>query len=159
MYFKEHVIEQIREHNDIVSIISEYMTLTKKGNSYVGLCPFHNEKTPSFTVSQEKQLYYCFGCGNGGNIITFLMQKDNMNFVEAVKYLAERANIRIEEQLVIWDRFYKGDYSRSKDKTGTGLGLVIVKEILNKHEEKAGVISSEEEGENMVEFYFSLQKG
>lgn len=98
MYFKEHVIEQIREHNDIVSIISEYMTLTKKGNSYVGLCPFHNEKTPSFTVSQEKQLYYCFGCGNGGNIITFLMQKDNMNFVEAVKYLAERANIRIEEE-------------------------------------------------------------
>lgn len=98
MYFKEHVIEQIREHNDIVSIISEYMTLTKKGNSYVGLCPFHNEKTPSFTVSQEKQLYYCFGCGNGGNIITFLMQKDNMNFVEAVRYLAERANIRIEEE-------------------------------------------------------------
>ncbi len=98
MYFKEHVIEQIREHNDIVSIISEYITLTKKGNSYLGLCPFHAEKTPSFTVSQEKQLYYCFGCGSGGNIITFLMQKDNMNFVEAVKYLAERANIRIEEE-------------------------------------------------------------
>lgn len=98
MYFEEHVIEQVREHNDIVSIISEYVMLSKRGNSYVGLCPFHNEKTPSFTVSQEKQLYYCFGCGNGGNIITFLMQINNMNFIEAVKYLAERANIKIEEQ-------------------------------------------------------------
>lgn len=97
MRYPEHVIEQIREQSDIVSIISEYTALNKRGGSYVGLCPFHNEKTPSFSVSEEKQLYYCFGCGAGGNVITFLMQKENMNFVEAIKYLAERENIKLDE--------------------------------------------------------------
>ena len=97
MRYPEHVIEQIREQSDIVSIISEYTALNKRGGSHVGLCPFHNEKTPSFSVSEEKQLYYCFGCGAGGNVITFLMQKENMNFVEAIKYLAERENIKLDE--------------------------------------------------------------
>ena len=97
MRYPEHVIEEIREQSDIVSIISEYTTLNKKGSSYVGLCPFHNEKTPSFSVSEEKQLYYCFGCGAGGNVITFLMQKENMSFIEAIKYLAERENIKLDE--------------------------------------------------------------
>lgn len=96
MRYPEHVIEQIRDESDIVSIISEYTNLTKKGQSYVGLCPFHHEKTPSFSVSEEKQLYYCFGCGAGGNVITFLMQKENMTFVEAVQYLAERHHIKLE---------------------------------------------------------------
>lgn len=97
MRYPEHVIEEIRERSDIVSIISEYTTLNKKGTSYVGLCPFHNEKTPSFSVSEDKQLYYCFGCGAGGNVITFLMQKENMSFIEVIKYLAERENIKLDE--------------------------------------------------------------
>ena len=98
MLYPEHVIEEIREKSDIVSIISEYTTLTKKGSSYTGLCPFHNEKTPSFSVSEDKQLYYCFGCGAGGNVITFVMQKENMTFVEALKYLAEREHIKLDEE-------------------------------------------------------------
>lgn len=97
MRYPEHIIEQIREQSDIVSIISEYTSLNKKGSSYVGLCPFHNEKTPSFSVSEDKQLYYCFGCGAGGNVITFLMQKENMSFIEVIKYLAERENIKLDE--------------------------------------------------------------
>ncbi|MBE6022724.1 MAG: DNA primase [Cellulosilyticum sp.] len=97
MLYPEHVIEEIREQSDIISIISEYTALNKKGSSYVGLCPFHNEKTPSFSVSEDKQLYYCFGCGAGGNVITFLMQKENMTFIEAIKYLAERENIKLDE--------------------------------------------------------------
>ncbi len=97
MRYPEHIIETIRERSDIVTLISEYTTLTKKGSSYTGLCPFHNEKTPSFSVSEDKQLYYCFGCGAGGNTVTFLMQKENMTFPEAIKYLAERENIELEE--------------------------------------------------------------
>lgn len=97
MRYPEHIIEQIRDESDIVSIISEYTSLTKKGQSHMGLCPFHHEKTPSFSVSEEKQLYYCFGCGAGGNVITFLMQKENMTFIEAIKYLAERENIKLDE--------------------------------------------------------------
>ena len=97
MRYPEHVIEEVREKSDIVSIISEYTALTKRGHSYTGLCPFHNEKTPSFSVSEEKQLYYCFGCGAGGNVITFLMQKENMTFIETIKHLAERENIKLDE--------------------------------------------------------------
>ena len=97
MRYPEHVIEEVREKSDIVSIISEYTTLTKKGHSYTGLCPFHSEKTPSFSVSEDKQLYYCFGCGAGGNVITFLMQKESMTFIETIKYLAERENIKLDE--------------------------------------------------------------
>lgn len=96
VYYPEHIIEEIREQSDIVGIISEYTALTKKGHSYFGLCPFHNEKTPSFSVSDEKQMYYCFGCGAGGNIITFMMEKENMSFPEAIQYLAEKAHISLE---------------------------------------------------------------
>ncbi len=98
--YPEHVIEQVREQSDIVGIISDYTTLTQKGNHFLGLCPFHNEKTPSFSVSSDKQMYYCFGCGAGGNVITFLMQKENMTFPEALVYLAERAHIDIEDKQV-----------------------------------------------------------
>ncbi|WP_069997537.1 DNA primase [Cellulosilyticum sp. I15G10I2] len=107
MYYPEHIIETIRERSDIVALISEYTTLTKKGNSYTGLCPFHNEKTPSFSVSEEKQLYYCFGCGAGGNTVTFLMQKENMTFPEAIKYLAERENIELDELALSQDEIQK----------------------------------------------------
>ena len=77
--------------NDIVDVISGYVKLTRRGSSYFGLCPFHNEKSPSFSVSPGKQMYYCFGCGAGGNVFTFLMEYENFTFVEALKFLADRA--------------------------------------------------------------------
>ena len=97
MYFSEELIEEIRQRNDIVDVISGYVKLQKKGSSYFGLCPFHNEKSPSFSVSRQKQMYYCFGCGAGGNVITFVMEYENYSFVEAVRMLAERAGIDIPE--------------------------------------------------------------
>lgn len=97
MYFSEDLIEEIRSKNDIVDVISGYVKLQKKGNSYFGLCPFHNEKSPSFSVSRQKQMYYCFGCGAGGNVFTFIMEYENYTFVEAVKLLAERAGVEVPE--------------------------------------------------------------
>lgn len=98
MYYSDELIEEIRTRNDIVDVISGYVRLQKKGSSYFGLCPFHNEKSPSFSVSREKQMYYCFGCGAGGNVFTFLMEYENYSFVEAVKYLADRAGIALPER-------------------------------------------------------------
>ena len=95
MYYSEELIEEIRTRNDIVDVISGYVRLQKKGSSYFGLCPFHNEKSPSFSVSRQKQMYYCFGCGAGGNVFTFLMEYENFTFVEAVKYLADRAGVEL----------------------------------------------------------------
>ena len=89
----EEVIEKIKEENDIVDIISEHVRLKRTGRNYSGLCPFHHEKTPSFSVSQDKQIYKCFGCGEAGNVITFLMKLKNLSFVEACEFLAERAKI------------------------------------------------------------------
>ena len=97
MYYPEELIEEIRTRNDIVDVISGYVRLQKKGSSYFGLCPFHNEKSPSFSVSRQKQMYYCFGCGAGGNVYTFLMEYENFSFAEAVKFLADRAGIRLPE--------------------------------------------------------------
>ncbi len=91
-------IEQIRQANDIVQIIGEYVRLKKRGKNYVALCPFHTEKTPSFSVSVDKQIFYCFGCGKGGNLYSFLMEHEKMSFIEAVHYLAKRANIVIREE-------------------------------------------------------------
>lgn len=97
MYYPDDVIEEVRTRNDIVDIIGQYVNLKKKGANYFGLCPFHNEKSPSFSVSPGKQMYYCFGCGAGGNVITFLMEYENYSFVEAVKMLADRAGITLPE--------------------------------------------------------------
>jgi len=97
MYFPEELIEEIRQKNDIVDVISGYVKLQKKGSSYFGLCPFHNEKSPSFSVSRSKQMYFCFGCGAGGNVFTFIMEYENFTFVEAVKMLAERAGVDLPE--------------------------------------------------------------
>ena len=80
MYYPEELIEEVRTRNDIVEVISGYVRLQKKGSNYFGLCPFHNEKSPSFSVSPGKQMYYCFGCGAGGNVITFLMEYENQTF-------------------------------------------------------------------------------
>ena len=88
MYYSEDLIEEVRSRNDIVDVISGYVRLQRRGSSYFGLCPFHNEKSPSFSVSPGKQMYYCFGCGAGGNVFTFLMEYENYTFPEAVKTLA-----------------------------------------------------------------------
>lgn len=97
-YFSDEIIEEVRSRNDIVDVISQYVRLTKKGSTYFGLCPFHNEKTGSFSVSPNKQMYYCFGCGAGGNVFTFLMQYENFTFGEAMEALAERAGVALPKQ-------------------------------------------------------------
>lgn len=88
--YSDELIEEVRSRNDIVDVISQYVRLSKKGSTYFGLCPFHNEKTGSFSVSPNKQMYYCFGCHAGGNVFTFLMQYENYTFGEAMEALAER---------------------------------------------------------------------
>ena len=98
MRYQEELIEEIREKNDIVDVISSYVSLKKKGNSYFGLCPFHGEKTPSFHVSPDRQMYYCFGCGQGGNVYTFLMEYNRMTFTEALKELGKRAGVEVPER-------------------------------------------------------------
>ncbi len=98
MRYPEEVIEEVRMRNDIVDVISGYMKLQKKGKDYFGLCPFHNEKSPSFSVSPGKQMYYCFGCGAGGNVITFIMEYENYSFTEALKLLADRAGMALPEK-------------------------------------------------------------
>lgn len=102
MFYSDDLIEQIRERNDIVDVISEYISLQKKGNSHWGLCPFHNEKSPSFSVRQDWQRFKCFGCDTGGNVFTFVMKYENYSFVEAVELLAKRAGIELP----------KGDYNK-----------------------------------------------
>lgn len=97
MNISEEIIQKVREQNDIVDVISETVVLKRAGNSFKGLCPFHKEKTGSFSVSQEKQIFTCFGCGEKGNVIHFIMKNKNVSFVEAVKILADRANIEIIE--------------------------------------------------------------
>ena len=97
MYYSDEIIEEVRSRNDIVDVISSYVKLQKKGSSYFGLCPFHNEKSPSFSVSRGKQMYYCFGCGAGGNVFTFLMEYENYTFQEALKYLADKAGVELPE--------------------------------------------------------------
>ncbi|NBI06998.1 DNA primase [Senegalia massiliensis] len=95
--FNDEVINEIRDANDIVEVISSYVDLKKAGTNYKGLCPFHNEKTPSFMVSPSKEIFHCFGCGEGGDVITFLMKHRNLNFIEALETLAHRANIELPE--------------------------------------------------------------
>lgn len=98
MRYSEDVIEDVRMRNDIVEVISGYVKLQKKGSSYFGLCPFHNEKSSSFSVSPGKQMYYCFGCGAGGNVITFIMEYENYSFGEALQFLADRVGITLPKQ-------------------------------------------------------------
>ena len=97
--FMQSSIDEVLSRNDIVDIASNYVTLKRNGADYVALCPFHREKTPSFHISSDKQLYYCFGCGSGGNIIDFVMKIENLDFIDAIKFLAERAGITLEEEV------------------------------------------------------------
>lgn len=97
MYYPDELVEEVRMKNDIVDVISGYVRLQKKGANHFGLCPFHNEKSPSFSVSGGKQMYYCFGCGAGGNVFTFIMEYENYTFPEAIKQLADRAGVDLPE--------------------------------------------------------------
>ncbi len=98
MYYPEEIVEEVRQRNDIVDVISGYVGLSKRGSNYVCCCPFHGEKTPSFYVSRSKQIYKCFGCGEGGNVTTFVMKYENCTFPEALKLLAERAGVKLPEE-------------------------------------------------------------
>ncbi len=97
MFYPEEIVEEVRQRTDIVDLIGSYVRLQKKGSSYMGLCPFHNEKSPSFSVSASRQIFHCFGCGAGGNAFTFVMEYENYTFVEALKYLAERSGVKLPE--------------------------------------------------------------
>src|SRR5690554_876613 len=98
MYYPDDIVEEVRIRNDIVNIIGSYIRLKKTGSNHMGLCPFHNEKTPSFSVSPSKQMYHCFGCGVGGNVFTFIMEYENYTFVEALKQLADRVGVQLPEE-------------------------------------------------------------
>ena len=107
MYFPQELIDQVQQNNDIVDVINEYIPLTKKGGNYVCLCPFHQDSNPSLMVSRQKQIFKCFACGEGGNVITFLQKYDSKSFVEAVQALADRAGIKLPEN-------YQSEYSKEK---------------------------------------------
>src|SRR3989339_1543356 len=98
MRISENKIDEIRNAADIVDVVGGYVQLRKRGKNFIGSCPFHQEKTPSFTVSEDKQIYHCFGCGNGGNVFKFLMEFKNISFVEAVEEVADHLGIKIERE-------------------------------------------------------------
>lgn len=119
MYFSEQMISEIIDRNDIVDVISEYMTLKKAGTNYKCLCPFHSEKSPSFSVSSTKQIFNCFGCGVGGNVVSFIQKIERLEFVEALKFLADRAGIEVnvvqDEQQLKKLNLYKTLYRINQD--------------------------------------------
>ena len=96
-YYPEEVIEEIIEKNDIVDVVSDYVKIKRKGKDYFGLCPFHNEKTPSFSVVPSKQIYYCFGCGKGGNVLNFISSIENVEYIDAIRMMADRAAVALPE--------------------------------------------------------------
>ena len=110
MFYSEDVVEEIRTRNDIVDVISSYVPLKKKGSNYFGLCPFHNEKSPSFSVTREKQMYHCFGCGASGNVFTFVMEYENYTFPEALQYLAQRAGMELKTRELSPEEKRQADY-------------------------------------------------
>ena len=93
VHFSDQFLDEVVARNDIADVVSGYVTLTRKGGNLFGLCPFHNEKTPSFSVAPDKQIYHCFGCKKGGGVINFIMEIEGLSFPEAVEFLAKRANI------------------------------------------------------------------
>ncbi len=108
-YYSEDIVEEVRSRTDIVDVISQYVNLQKKGSQYFGLCPFHNEKTGSFSVSPQKQMYYCFGCGAGGNVFSFLMAYENMTFKEALEELAPRCGVELPQREMTYQDKQRAD--------------------------------------------------
>ena len=98
MAFPQQFLDEVVARNDIYDVVSSYVHLTKKGSNYFGLCPFHNEKTGSFSVSPDKQIFYCFGCKKGGGVINFIMEEENLSFPDAVRFLAKRAGLEVPEE-------------------------------------------------------------
>ncbi len=111
-YYPDEVIEEIIEKNDIVDVVSDYVKITRKGKDYFGLCPFHREKTPSFSVVPAKQIFYCFGCGKGGNVINFIKNIENVEFLDSIKMLADRASIQLPESNDKNERQKSGYYKK-----------------------------------------------
>lgn len=115
MLYSDEILEEVKSHNDIVDVISQYVTLQRKGRNFFGLCPFHNEKSASFSVSPDRQIFHCFGCNVGGNVFNFIMKIENVSFVESVQMLAERVGIKLptvsgtinEEKEKIKEEVYK----------------------------------------------------
>src|SRR5699024_7260939 len=91
----EEVVDRVRKANDIVDVVGEFVQLKRQGRNFFGLCPFHDEQTPSFSVTQDKQIFYCFGCKKGGNVISFLMELENYTFFEALRFVAERGGVEL----------------------------------------------------------------
>lgn len=116
-YYSDDLIEEVISQNDIVEVISEYVQLKKRGRNFMGLCPFHREKTPSFCVSMDKQIFKCFGCSEGGNVISFVMKIENLDFWDTVELLAERSHINLEKYEV--NNGYNKEYSKIKNKKET----------------------------------------
>ena len=98
MSIPANFLDELIARSDIVDVISDYVHLTKKGSNLFGLCPFHSEKTGSFSVSPDKQIYHCFGCGKGGGVINFIMEEENLSFPDAVRFLAKRAGMEVPEE-------------------------------------------------------------
>ena len=134
MRYSDDIIEEVRQKNDIVDVVSQYVKLTRKGSSYFGLCPFHNEKTPSFSVTPGKQMYYCFGCGAGGNVFNFIMEYENYTFGEALKHLADRAGVELP----------KIEYSR---------------EVREKAQERAELLEINKQAAQYFYYQLSTEKG
>ncbi len=139
MSFDDSKIEEIKSRIDIVELASEYLTLKKAGRNYTGLCPFHQEKTPSFTVNREKQMFYCFGCGEGGNAITLLMKIANMTFPEAIKLLAEKTGVILPQRSVNKD----GSQKDSLREEITGLNLKAAQQFSRNLNSSAGKAARE----------------
>jgi len=110
--FSEKFIEKVRESTDIVEIIGQNVTLKRAGANYKGVCPFHQEKTPSFIVSPDKQIFHCFGCGKGGDVIKYIMEYEHFEFIDVVKMLAEKAHIPLEYEESEYDRKQRSDRER-----------------------------------------------
>lgn len=138
MYYSDDVINEVLSRNDIVDVIGGYASLKKKGSNYEACCPFHHEKTPSFKVNREKQMYHCFGCGVGGNVFTFVMEYENLNFPEAVERLAERAGIQLPEKSMSAQERSREQYKialKDMNKTAAAYFHYILKH--SQHGEKA----------------------
>jgi len=146
-YYSDGLIEEVISQNDIVEVVSEYVTLTKSGRNYMGLCPFHKEKSPSFCVSMDKQIYKCFGCSAGGNVIYFIMKIENMEFIESVEFLAGRAHIDLS-------KYITSSHSNSNRETNNELKEVIYK--INKDSAMyyhINLVEKLEEDNNLVKEY------
>lgn len=138
MYYGDEIVNEVIEKNDIYEVVSSYVKLKKSGNNYFGLCPFHNEKSPSFCVSPAKQMFYCFGCGEGGNVISFIMKYENYSFAESLKMLAERVGMTLPEGEVSEESRRNSDI-RNKIQEINVLAARYYYHILTNSDDKSGI--------------------